>query len=260
MEVVKVSDNIAAYDNYANQFRIFFRGEIINQEDYAVTSFEVGRIHFREKEHCIEYSSLGIMLTGNRENYHFDPKPKETDFFDLKGILDNLFQSLHLKSATYQPSHFSTLHPGKQARIMLGDDPVGIIGEIHPRLTKDLKLTTPVYFAELGIDMLLALIPKETRTQAIIPYPGSERDWTLTLPENTPIGELLKAIKAHKSSLLEDVYLLDLYKSSQIGKDRKNVTLRFFYRDPLQTIGQAAVDQEHMRVTQIVAELFHLPS
>jgi len=43
LEVVKVTDNIAAYDNYANQFRIFYHGEIINQEDYAVTSFEVGR-------------------------------------------------------------------------------------------------------------------------------------------------------------------------------------------------------------------------
>src|SRR5690606_29156435 len=43
IDVVKVSDNIAAYDNYANQFRIFFRGNIIAQEDYAVSSFDVGR-------------------------------------------------------------------------------------------------------------------------------------------------------------------------------------------------------------------------
>ena len=43
LEVVKVSDNLAAYDNYANQFKIFYRGEVLNQEDYAVTSFEVGR-------------------------------------------------------------------------------------------------------------------------------------------------------------------------------------------------------------------------
>ncbi len=43
IEAVKVSDNIAAYDNYANQFRIFFRGNIIAQEDYAVSSFDVGR-------------------------------------------------------------------------------------------------------------------------------------------------------------------------------------------------------------------------
>lgn len=43
LEVVKVSDNVAAYDNYANQFRIFYHGNIIEQEDYAVSSFEVGR-------------------------------------------------------------------------------------------------------------------------------------------------------------------------------------------------------------------------
>ncbi|RYE23071.1 MAG: hypothetical protein EOP51_11660 [Sphingobacteriales bacterium] len=43
LQVVKVSDNIAAYDNYANQFHIFYQGSIINQEEYAVNSFEVGR-------------------------------------------------------------------------------------------------------------------------------------------------------------------------------------------------------------------------
>lgn len=43
LQVVKVSDNIAAYDNYANQFRVFYQGNIIEQEDYPVNSFEVGR-------------------------------------------------------------------------------------------------------------------------------------------------------------------------------------------------------------------------
>jgi hypothetical protein len=40
---IKVSDNIAAYVNYANQFRIFYHGHIIEQENYLVTSFDVGR-------------------------------------------------------------------------------------------------------------------------------------------------------------------------------------------------------------------------
>lgn len=39
----RVSDNIAAYDNYANQFRLFYQGNVIAQEDYAVSSFGVGR-------------------------------------------------------------------------------------------------------------------------------------------------------------------------------------------------------------------------
>ena len=43
IDVVKVSDNIAAYDNYANQFRIFWHGSLIAQEEYAVSNFDVGR-------------------------------------------------------------------------------------------------------------------------------------------------------------------------------------------------------------------------
>lgn len=39
----KVSDNIAAYDNYANQFRLFYQGNTIAQENYTVSSFDVGR-------------------------------------------------------------------------------------------------------------------------------------------------------------------------------------------------------------------------
>lgn len=39
----RVSDNIAAYVNYASQFRIFYRGEILAQEEYEVNNFSVGR-------------------------------------------------------------------------------------------------------------------------------------------------------------------------------------------------------------------------
>lgn len=223
-------------------------------------AFEVGRIHFKEKEDYIEYSSLGMILSGMGRPYHIDPKPIPVDFFDLKGILENLFSSLHLPEARFEPSHFPSLHPGKQARIFLGVEPIGILGEIHPKLTREMKFDAPLYFAEVSIDALLAHLPKEKRTKPIIPYPGSERDWTLTVAENVPVSHLLEAIDQRKSPFLEKVTLLDLYKSSQIGKDKKNVTLRFFYRDPSQTIAQNTVEEEHKKVIQAVAELFHLPS
>ncbi len=40
---IKVTDNIIAYNNFANQFKIFFHGELLAQEDYPVSGFEVGR-------------------------------------------------------------------------------------------------------------------------------------------------------------------------------------------------------------------------
>ncbi len=40
---IKVSDNIAAYVNYANQFHIFYHGAIMQLEEYLVNGFDVGR-------------------------------------------------------------------------------------------------------------------------------------------------------------------------------------------------------------------------
>ncbi len=39
----KVSDNIIAFDNFANLFRIFYRGDLLAQEDYPVNNFDAGR-------------------------------------------------------------------------------------------------------------------------------------------------------------------------------------------------------------------------
>ena len=43
LSTLKVSDNIIAYNNFANQFRIFFHGKKIAQEEYQVMNFDAGR-------------------------------------------------------------------------------------------------------------------------------------------------------------------------------------------------------------------------
>ncbi len=40
---LKVADNVIAFDNFANLFKIFYRGALISQEDYPVASFDAGR-------------------------------------------------------------------------------------------------------------------------------------------------------------------------------------------------------------------------
>jgi len=74
------------------------------------------------------------------------------------------------------------------------------------------------------------------------------------LKETIPITPLMQAIEKKKSPFLEQFYLLDLYTSGQLGKDRKNVTFRFSYRDPSKTMAFEVVEQEHKKLTHSVAE------
>ncbi|MDR2539510.1 MAG: phenylalanine--tRNA ligase subunit beta [Chlamydiales bacterium] len=217
-----------------------------------LSGFEIGKVHFRLKDKYIEQSAIGMILTGKSSPYHIDPKPRTYDFFDLKGMIENLCTLLHIEPISFHPSHLHNFHPNRQATIMCQNSRIGSLGELHPKHSSRLGIEQRIYFAEINIEELTPFIKQALLVKPLISFPGSERDWTITITNKTPIGSILEIIKANSSSLLEKITLLDLYKSSQIGKDRKNITFRLFYRDKLKTIAFETVEKEHSRMIEIV--------
>ncbi|MBS0614939.1 MAG: phenylalanine--tRNA ligase subunit beta [Verrucomicrobia bacterium] len=214
-----------------------------------LSGFEIGRIHFQEGETFQEQTCAGIFLTGKKAPHYFDPKPEDFDFFDLKGILENLLSALHMDKARFLPSHLHTLHPNQQAKIEINGVTIGAFGQVHPHLSP----TQKVYFAQLNLGDILALKPAKITYESLPTFPGSERDWTLTVQESTPIDVISQAIQSVRPRFLENFYLLDLFRSPQ-NTDRKNVTLRFFYRDNTKTIELETVEKMHQKLMQAVAE------
>ncbi len=225
-----------------------------NHQISTLSAFEIGRIHFRESTELQEASCVGIILTGKSRPHHFDRKPEDSDFYDLKGMVENLCDRLHLARYNFESSHLHTLHPWRQAKIKSGDVTVGVMGEIHPELLLKFDLHERVYFAEMNLNDLLPLKKKGHLFSELAAFPSSERDWTVTLKENVPMAVVLQAIERTKSPFLEHFYLLDLYTSDQLGKDRKNATFRFVYRDAAKTMAFEVVEQEHQKLTHSVAE------
>lgn len=229
-----------------------------DHQNTDVQGFEVGRIHFKEGETYKEMSAAAIILTGKASPYHWDPKPKEVDFFTLKGMVENLLESLHMPRPQFESSHLHNFHPGRQARIMLGNMTIGAMGEIHPAHLRALDLGKRVYFAEINLHDLLPLRKKFLQIADIAPFPSSERDWTITMQEEVPISHIEQAVSELNSPLLEKILLLDLYKSEQIGKDRKNITFRFVYRDPSKTIAFDTVEEEHAKIIRYIVQKLRL--
>ncbi len=226
----------------------------LDHQNNDFSGFEVGRVHIKSGDTYFEPSMAALILTGHAAPHHFSQKSRETDFFDLKGKVENLLKALGAPEACFEPSHFHPLHPGRQARIKIGDLTVGSLGEVHPSLTRLLSIGQRTYFAEINLNDLLPLSKKERKFVDIAPYPGSQRDWTITLKESAPIETVFDAVKALHPKLLEKMSLLDLYKSEQIGKDRKNATFRFFYRDLHQTLSLEQVEKVHAFLTEEVAK------
>ncbi len=219
-----------------------------NHQVSDISAFEIGKIHFKEGDQFKEQTCAGLILTGKKGPLHWDEKAKEVDFFDLKGIIQNLLKGFI--EPVFEPSHFHTLHPGRQAQLKIGKQTIGVIGEVHPAILESFGLKERVLFGELNLQDLLAIRHKDKKSHKLPSFPGSERDWTLTLKNETPIATVFEAIEKSKPRFLENYALIDLFTAEKLGADRKNATLRFIYRDQEKTISLETVDTEHRKLLE----------
>ncbi len=225
-----------------------------DRKTQSLGAFEIGRIHLREGEKFIEQSVAGIILTGKSRPLHWEQTSGPFDFYDLKGIVEDFLDGLSIPYASYVASKLNTFHPGRQANILVNGIDVGAMGEVHPDVLRRLDVPQRILFAELNLHDLYRLCEERSRFQELPQYPGSERDWTITLSETTPATVVIDLIRQHSPALLEQVSLTALYRSEKLGAGVKNVTFRFFYRDRDKTVQQEEVEVKHGRLVSKVME------
>lgn len=221
----------------------------IDHQHHDISGFEIGRIHFKEGDVFKEQSVVGIILTGKHAPHDWQSADRDVDFYDLKGVIENLLAGLNIKDVSFRTNALDTFHSGRRASIFVGSLEVGSLGEIHPSIQRRLDVRQRIYFAECNLNDLLRVRKFDTKMHDIPLYPSSERDWTITVPEDLAFEDILQAVKATPSVLLEEVKLIAIYRSEKLGIGLKNVTLRFTYRDKQKTIEQEIVDAEHSRLT-----------
>ena len=221
-----------------------------NHGEENLALFEIGRVHFKKEDAIFEPSCAAILLTGLSRPSHFDRKPHAFDFFDLKGMIENILPSFSLE---FTPSHLHTLHPWRQAEIKLGALTIGTLGEIHPALAAHYDLHNRPLFAELNLSDLLPLISHEKKFTPFSPFPSSIRDWTISLPAPFPYQKLAVLIQAHTRTPFT---LIDSFTQDE---NKKNLTLRFVYQSQDATVDAETISRAHEKLIETVAEkLSHL--
>lgn len=215
---------------------------------HDISGCEVGRIHFKDREQYTEQYVAGIVLTGKTQPHHWDQKPLEVDFYDLKGIIENILKELRVENVTFKKSQLSFFHTGRQASIFVDQLKIGTLGEVHPSIQRRLDVPQRIYFAELNLHDMASVRQPESKMKALDIYPSSERDWTVTLPEQIPIENVLGKLRSIPSNLLECVDIFDIYRSEKLGTDKKNATFHFIYRDKQKTVEQEEVETEHQKI------------
>ena len=167
------------------------------------------------------------------------------DFFDLKGVLEELTDKLGLKGqCTYVPTtEYPFLHPGRQAKIVKGDELIGVIGQVHPEVCDNYSFKAEAYVAIIDMPTLVELSSFDIKYEGIAKFPGSTRDLSLVMDKSIFVGQIEEVIKKCGGRLLESYKLFDVYEGEQIAKGKKSVAYTMTFRAKDRTLETAEVDK-----------------
>ncbi len=220
--------------------------------------FEIGQAYLPRENELLpeEPRRLCIAISGRRDNHAWDQKSNSTmDFFDLKGILEELGESLHIEKMAFTPISGDGFHPGKCAAWVCGDNTLGIFGEIHPLIKERYDfLQNPVLAADIDLEALLNAIPEVHTIDSVPAYPPVLEDLALTVDESLPAGQVEAMIRQTGGKNLVDVTLFDIFRSVQIGEGKKSLAYSLTYQSPDRTLTDQEVAQIRGRIIKRVEQ------
>ncbi|MDD5773870.1 MAG: phenylalanine--tRNA ligase subunit beta [bacterium] len=222
----------------------------INVKNNNLQIFELGKIFIpREKNELpVEKKVLGGLVTGFNQEKAWVEENHLVDFYDLKGILEDLFDGLNIKNYRFGASTDCIYHPNKAARIYIDNKEIGIIGELHPDIKEKFEFVNPVYLFEIDWQKFSESIPKGMKFASLPKFPNVSRDIALMISRDIEAEKILSLIKENGGSLIESMNIFDLYTGKQIPEGLKSLAISISYRHPERTL----TDTEIESIQQII--------
>ena len=221
-----------------------------------VALYEEGRVFLRDKNQKrprdVEHIAAALSGLFHELSWHDTKYP--VDFYLIKGIVEFLLSSLGITKVHYEATtEYNELHPGRSAKIFVNNEFIGLIGQIHPTLAKELKIK-PTYVFELNLQKLIALPKKEEVYVPVSKYPKVTRDIALLVPQEITNETLMKTIKKYGGNFLTKIKLFDLYDGQNIEARYKSLAYTLVYSDLKGTLNDEEINKAFDKVVQKLKE------
>jgi phenylalanyl-tRNA synthetase beta chain len=202
--------------------------------------FELSKVYMAEsltlEKLAEERETLTIGMYGN------------VDFFDLKGVVENLMDELNIQKYRILSSNNDSMHPGRTAELLINNKRVGCLGEVHPEVLDKFDIPVRVYIAEFNFEEMLEQCDMNIKYRALPKYPSVARDIAIVVSEEITAGQVEEIIRNKGGKLVEEVKLFDIYKGSQIEEGYKSMAYSIVYRSDEKTLSEEDITKVHNKI------------
>ena len=204
-----------------------------------ISIYEIAKTYDVNYEEITKISGLmtgSYLISSWKENI-------DVDFFVVKGIVEDLLEFMGYNSRySFVRSSCSDLHPGIQANIILDGKTIGIIGKVHPSITKK-----DIFVFELNLDSLYGKTSKLKYKEAF-KYPSITKDMAYVLDRNILVDDVIKTIKKTAGKTLQEVEVFDVYEGENIDSNKKSVAFKLVFNGIDRTLTDEEVMQEFNKI------------
>ncbi len=215
----------------------------VARRNTSVALFEIGAAFIpTDAELPDEPLRAAWLLTGEAPLGWHAP-PREYDFYDANGVAEHLAEGLGVGSLRFEATEREPMHPGRCARVLLGDREVGVVAELHPRAARGVDLEERVALGEIDLAPLIDA-SREASEGDLPRFPAVDRDLALLVPADAPAAAVRDAVREAAGPLLEEIRFFDVYRGREIA-DQGKVSLAFSlrFRAPDRTLTDVEVGE-----------------
>ena len=231
-----------------------------SRKNEDVRLFELAPVFFPKAlpvtEQPDEVLKLAGILAGRREPVGLGQDGAMLDFYDAKGIVEELFSALSISRYTVEAGEHFALHPGKTAIFKKGKEILAVVGEVHPAVQEAFGVTKKMYIFEMDVATLLANAAKTFTSQPLPRYPGISRDLALIVSDETAAADVERVIKKNAGPYFKNVALFDLYTGKQIGEGKKSLAFALHFQSGERTLTDEEIDAACKQIVESVGKEF----
>jgi phenylalanyl-tRNA synthetase beta chain len=210
-----------------------------------INIYEIAKTYDKNYDEDVK---ITLLMSGNYISNVWQGLKVKTDFYTIKGVVCSLldYLGLHNRYQFEVNKEAPEMHPGMCATITLDKNPVGIIGRVHPSVSKD-----DIYVCELSMTKI-NVKSKKIKYKEGNKYPEITKDMAFIVDRTITCDEIMNVIRKNGGKYLQDIKVFDLYEGDRIDASKKSIAYSLTFNAPDRTLS----DEEVMEVfNKIISEV-----
>lgn len=226
-----------------------------NRDITDVRLFEVGNVFESVVDRVSERRYACIAASGSIGEFGVLQKPRMTDFFALKGDVENILELFATESLAFKAPGSDYWHPGRSAKVLLNGKAVGEVGQLHPEIAEQRKFKQEIWLAFFDLDRLYSIPLREPKYERLSRYPSVERDFSLLLDNSITYEKLQHAIVALRIVELRSIEPHELFRGAGVPEGKYSLLLRMKFQAEDRTLRDDEVARWSKQVIAAVEAL-----